>query len=359
METGTKVWEFLTGDRIVGGAAASGDYIYLPSADGRIYKLNMLTGEGVNDFLAGETIYSPAVSDDYMYASVWPSKVYCLRTGDMTEVWSLDLTGSVWWKSVALSDGKLVFNDGEYLYCVEAETSGQGDWSFLRHDVQNSGNTDGPVSMGDTFTYTYNIPHVAESNWDSNIIAYNPTDSSITFYLNKWDDSGNPQIEEMEFTVPATTGMVIDQGTLGYLGTAQVLSQSPSLSVKLTYQYLGSESLCEFFIPRDTTGSRWMIPNSIKDWFDWFGVAVANHNSSSVSVTMDAYMDGTLVASTTEDIPAHTKMVAVSGDIWSGIDYSDVDMVIITSSQPIAPPLSITGNSEQDRHVFFLGQKVE
>ena len=99
-----------------------------------------------------------------------------------------------------------------------------------------------------------------------------------------------------------------------------------------------------------------MIPNSIKDWFDWFGFAVANDNDTEVNVTFDAYKDGVLVATSTQPIPPYTKVVAVSNGIWEGVDYRDVDMVIISSDQAIASPLSITGNSEQDRHVFFLGQ---
>jgi endonuclease I len=204
--------------------------------------------------------------------------------------------------------------------------------------------------------YVYEIPHVAETNWNSNIIAYNPTDAAITFYLNKWDSAGVSEIEEMEFSVGSKKTLVIEQSTLGYLGIAQVLSQSPDLSVKLTYQYIGSESLCEFFIPRDTEGQQWMIPNSIKDWFDWFGLAVANHGTVQANVTFDAYKDGILVATSTQAIAPFTKVVAVSSGIWEGVDYRDVDMVVITSDQPIASPLSITGNSEQDRHVFFLGQ---
>ena len=55
-------------------------------------------------------------------------------------------------------------------------------------------------------------------------------------------------------------------------------------------------------------------------------------------------------------VPVLPKVVDVSSGIWEGVDYRDVDMVIISSDQAIASPLSITGNNEQDRHVFFLGQ---
>ena len=202
----------------------------------------------------------------------------------------------------------------------------------------------------------YAIPHIAESNWNSRIVAYNPTEQPITFYLNKWDSGGALAVDNMAFTVNGKQSIAIEQDILGYLGIAQVISQSRDLVVKLVYQYIGSHSLCEFFIPGDAEGRQWMIPNSIQDWFDWFGIAVANPGNSEIQVAFDAYRNGVLVASSTQSIPSHTKIVALSTGIWTGINYQDVDMVIVSSDQPISPPLSITGNTAQDRHVFFLGQ---
>ncbi len=202
----------------------------------------------------------------------------------------------------------------------------------------------------------YNIPHIAESNWNTEIVACNPTGTPIVFYLNKWDTSGNMVIDNMTFTVNGKQSIVIGQSTLGPLGIAQIISENSNLMVKLTYQYTGSHSLCEFFIPGNKEGQQWMIANSIRDWFDWFGVAVANLSNTEKQVTFNAYKDGTLITTSTKVITANSKFVALSSGIWTGVNYPDVDMVIISSDQPISPPLSITGNSTQDRHVFFLGQ---
>ena len=63
------------------------------------------------------------------------------------------------------------------------------------------------------------------------------------------------------------------------------------------------------------------------------------------------------MATSSQAIQPNTKVVDVSSGIWEGVDYRAVDMVLITSDQDIALTLSFTGNSEQDRHVFFLGQR--
>ena len=209
----------------------------------------------------------------------------------------------------------------------------------------------------------YAIPHVAESNWTTLITAYNNEDSEQTFTFSSWNGDGTADVTARVVSVPAHGSAVLTAGTdFVYSGTASIVTNG-CMHFKLSYQYGSSESLCEFFLS-DADSVHWFIPNSIHDWFNWFGVALCNPTDSEVVVTLDAYKDGQLLATSAKTLAPHTKTVGLSSDFWPDITakgkdaaaYSDVDMVDVRSSAPIPKPLSITGNTEQDRHVFFLAE---
>ncbi len=209
--------------------------------------------------------------------------------------------------------------------------------------------------------HVYTIPHVAEENWTTLITAYNNEDTAQPFTFSSWNPDGTADVTNRVVSVPAHGTAVLTAGTdFVYSGTAAIVTSS-CMHFKLTYRYMDSESLCEFFLSR-TDHVKWFIPNSIHDWFGWFGVALCNPTDSDVIVTLDAYKDGQRLATAARTLSPHTKTVGLSSDFWPDINlknkdaatYSDVDMVVIRSSAPIPKPLSITGTTAQDRHVFFL-----
>ncbi len=204
-------------------------------------------------------------------------------------------------------------------------------------------------------TAVYRIPHIAESNWNSIIQVYNPTDSPISYTLSKWNQ-GTQELNEIPYTVQATSTQTLAFDELGNDGQASIQSENGSLIVKLSFQYKGKESLSEFVVPKDQEATQWMIPNSVHDWFDWFGIALANFDSQAVNVTFEGYLDGELRYTRTVAVEPFHKFVDLSTNIFEGTTYADVDMIIIRSDRPISTPVSITGNDEQDRHVFFPAQ---
>ncbi len=101
-----------------------------------------------------------------------------------------------------------------------------------------------------------------------------------------------------------------------------------------------------------------MLINSIQDFFQWFGMAISNPTDGTVSVTMKALKDGVVVGITSFTMDAHTKRVGVAADFWDGMVYSGLDTVILESDKALPAPISITGNTAQDRHVFFNGSNM-
>ncbi len=203
----------------------------------------------------------------------------------------------------------------------------------------------------------YYIDHVAEENWTTSITVYNDGPDDLTFDLQRWDNSGTTLTTMSAVSVPANSSTTLTNADFGYNGTAMVVTPSQAtLVVKLSYRYQDSHSLCEFFLPQEHLAGHWMLPNPYQTHFDWFGVAVANFTGTTANVTLKAWHNGTVVGTATKAVSAHTKLVDVSSGFWSGINYADVDMVTMDSDVNIPAPVSITGNTEQDRHVFFLAE---
>ena len=114
-------------------------------------------------------------------------------------------------------------------------------------------------------SFTYRIPHIAGPNWRTTIEVFNLGIQATEFELTKW----NPDFTDL-YTIPVHGSIVLTNSDFGTDGTAQITA-NVSLEVKLSYRFADSESLCEFFIPADHMSTTWMIPNSAKPWFQWFG----------------------------------------------------------------------------------------
>jgi len=200
----------------------------------------------------------------------------------------------------------------------------------------------------------YFLDHIAESNWTTTITIYNDGFEDVTVTLHRWDPSG-VETTLPGIVVPAEGTTMLSNGDFGYSGCgALAVPEGATIQVKLAYRYQDSHSLCEFFIPPNHTGTEWMLPNPYQAQFDWFGMALANMGATDAEVTLTAWKDGAVVATETITLSPHIKQVGIADAFWSGLGYADVDRVTITSDNPIPAPLSITGNNEQDRHVFFL-----
>jgi Leucine-rich repeat (LRR) protein len=205
-------------------------------------------------------------------------------------------------------------------------------------------------------TYDYYVNHVAEENWTTSITVFNTGPVATTFDLHRWD-SGGTETVMTGLSVPAYSALTLTNADFGYNGTAKVTAAYDApLAVRLSYRYRDSHSLCEFFLSPSFVNTDWMLPNPYEGHFDWFGLALANFNAGDATVTLTAYRESAVVATEELTIPAGKKVVDISSGIWDGVTYPDVDLVMIESDLTIPPPISITGNNEQDRHVFFPAQ---
>lgn len=201
------------------------------------------------------------------------------------------------------------------------------------------------------------IPHIAGDSWTTDVNIYNFGAEPATFSLHQYDDSGveiNTIAQKISPWSSAT--LSTNRGKqLSGKGSA-LLTGRGALSVKLSYRYGESDSVCEFFVNGDVSQT-WFLPNSMQSWFDWSGIALQNPKTSVTVALIHAYKAGMEVGRATIAVGPQQKSVALSQQSLK-LDPWDFDMVSIETSQPVPMPICITGNNIQDRHVFFGGQRL-
>ncbi|PIE02902.1 MAG: hypothetical protein CSA81_05220 [Acidobacteria bacterium] len=206
----------------------------------------------------------------------------------------------------------------------------------------------------------FDIPHVAADTWKTTLTVYNLGSNSESITVSHWDQDGVLTGSGVN-SVPAHGSIELLSSSFGYNGIARVeSSEDAAIRVKLSYLFLKdqSESLCEFFVQKNQQATKWFLPNPYQDHFDWFGIAVANHRETAVNLTLTAYKNREEVSRKNLQLGSREKEVGISNSLWSGLGYGDIDFVVIQSDQPISVPISITGNDEQDRHLFFAATDI-
>jgi len=220
--------------------------------------------------------------------------------------------------------------------------------------------------QGQTLTY-YGAHVTGQSPWINKIVVYNNGGQDAEFQITVWDAEGQIALQE-EYTAPANSSKVLVMSNFaGYVfepgevelvpveGTLVIETESQKIRPKLSFRYGDSESLTEFFL-QDTLAWEYILPNTIQDHFFWTGIALMNPYENPLTVMLKAYQDGELQGQNEEDVPANTKYVRLSDGIWPGLLYTDFDQVkIVSTDKEFPPPMTITGNDSQDRHVFFNG----
>ncbi|MBP7865101.1 MAG: SUMF1/EgtB/PvdO family nonheme iron enzyme [Acidobacteria bacterium] len=221
-------------------------------------------------------------------------------------------------------------------------------------DVPLSGQPPDADSAPESVTFW--CAHVtAVGGWKTSVQLYNATSSTATYSYAKYDTEGHELGNFPLGLIPARAWAEIPHTVLNYEGTVQI-SGSDMVLAKSTYQFGDSPSVCEFYLSTKNE-TNWVIPNSVRSWMNYTGLALVNSTDAPIEVNLEAWKNGKMVAWPVRcNLAARSKYVNLSNQIWSGIDYNEVDTLIARSSSAITAPISITGNNAGDRHLFFAGQ---
>ena len=130
--TGTKIWNYLTGNSIAfSSPAVANGKVYIGSMDHNVYCLDANTGTKIWNYLTGSSIIasSPAVADGKVYIGSGDHNVYCLDANAGSKIWSFLTKGSVK-SSPAIANGKIyVGSFDDSIYCLDADT-GEKIWNY-------------------------------------------------------------------------------------------------------------------------------------------------------------------------------------------------------------------------------------
>lgn len=197
-------------------------------------------------------------------------------------------------------------------------------------------------------------PHITTGDWRTTFTLYNSSEQPVQFQLSKFTPDGKPLESARQFGAPGRSWFTLPADELAFDGAAH-LTSAGDLLVKESYQYLNSHSVCELYLS-SASGTDWVMPNSVRDWFSWTGMALVNPSDSPIEVELKAYRNQTEVGSLSIRLGSRQKFVRLSQETWPGVRYGDLDTIRIKSSRPIPAPISITGDNAQEWHLFFTAQ---
>jgi len=200
------------------------------------------------------------------------------------------------------------------------------------------------------------VSHIAfQDGWKTGLsLYYSGPETSASFNLTRFDDSGNPLEAPAMLDAANNTWTELPDSSLAYNGSARIQSEH-SLLVKVSYRYEGSRSLCEFYLTAETR-QEWILPNTVLPWLDWTGIALVNPHDVPATLIFEAWKHGVKAAVQSTILEGGSRYVNMSEAIWSSLAYRDFDTAIIRASVPIPAPICITGDYLQERHVFFTAQ---
>lgn len=214
-------------------------------------------------------------------------------------------------------------------------------------------------------------PHLtATSPWVNKIFVFNSGSIPAEFQMLTYDSSGNLVSDESygvdgldvltlvltNYTsyMPSSTEIKVEAVN----GSFTIETSSADLTPLLSFRYGDSPALSQFFLNK-TTGRQYVLPNLSASTFDWTGFALMNASEQAKNVSFKAFRDGLQVAQSQLELEAHSHWVGTSEMVWAGLGVADFDQVTIESDLDIPAPIQITGNDNQDRHLFFMGFPVQ
>ena len=125
----SKVWDYPTGDHIVGSPVVAGDTVLVGSSDGVLYALDAATGVEQWRFGTGNKIWStPVVHDGIVYLGSLDHNVYAVSLDEGEEQWRYATGGAVA-STPLVADGRVYIGSFDrHFYALDAR-SGAEAWA--------------------------------------------------------------------------------------------------------------------------------------------------------------------------------------------------------------------------------------
>ncbi|BBB31804.1 hypothetical protein TTHT_0165 [Thermotomaculum hydrothermale] len=199
--------------------------------------------------------------------------------------------------------------------------------------------------------HTFVIPHIAEKNWHTTAKIFNESGKECYLTLKKYE-SGKLKIEKPILINPLEA-ITLTNNEFGKNGFVLVNSFSNSIHINLSFRYKDTKSVSSFNL-NEKSNSKWIIPVKQPDWFDWSGIAIANHLNEKINLNITAYKNGEKISEFNTTLNPYSKFVSTLKNIF--LNDTIPDFLIVSSNREIYSPIFISGNNSQTRHLFLKGQ---
>jgi hypothetical protein len=201
-------------------------------------------------------------------------------------------------------------------------------------ELFGNGSQLGGVPLSSTTASTLFYPHVETNGWWTGIAAYNPSTTATQFTVNPYTAAGNPL---------ATSTQTLGAGQK-YIGASNTLL--PATTAWFSLQSLDPLTGFELF---GTTDNRRLAGFSAVDIYSktgifpkleksgWTGIAFANTENQSATVTLKAYNDaGNLQATGTQSLNAYQKWVGLVGSLFPGVNINTATYISYSADRNVA-----------------------
>jgi hypothetical protein len=206
---------------------------------------------------------------------------------------------------------------------------------------------DGILLTGNTASTLY-YPHVANDNWWTGIVAYNPSESACTITITPYSYSA-PGIPLPTVTLPLEgkgkyIGLVTDLGLPTQTAWFKIDSTQPLTGFELFGTADGNQ-LAAYAGGGGTGAKAGVFPKIEKT--RWTGIAFVNTEAGAASVTLTAYNDnGTVVATQVlPDLPGHAKVDGNPAKLFLPYDISSATYIAYSSDRNVVG-FQLNGSSD-------------
>src|SRR5689334_6411041 len=113
-------WSFKTQDAIEGSPIVAADTVYVGSLDGKLYALDLKSGQKKWEYQTGGIKTAAAARDGAVYVGDIKGTFHCIDAATGKKRWTVATKGAIH-SAANFADGKIVFGSYDHhLYCVSA-----------------------------------------------------------------------------------------------------------------------------------------------------------------------------------------------------------------------------------------------
>lgn len=192
------------------------------------------------------------------------------------------------------------------------------------------------------------IPHIATSAaWQCTLVMDQPGDTIAQARLTLMDQGIDVHAETVTIPARSRRSITLDQGTCGWVTTAD-----STLQIKQLFVSSAEGGMVEFFLDEQTgTAFDFLYTPDFSDRLTWAGLALMNPNENAGTAQLTARnVAGEILDTASLEIQPQSRSVGFIADFFGGLDWTTVARAEASTSVPMT---GITISGETNARLLF------